>query len=227
MSIKITWYSHACFIIESNGTKIITDPFISGNKLAPIHQNSIKADYICITHGHGDHVGDTVEIAKKNNSMVIANPEICNWLQKHGVKNLHAMQLGGSYSFSWGKLKMVYAGHSSPTPDGAYGGNPGGYIVTIENKKIYHAGDTGLFNDMKLIGEGKIDLALLPIGDNFTMGPEDALKALSFINPGKVIPMHYNTFDLIKQDPTPWITQVNNLKLSEAILLNPGESCSI
>lgn len=227
MSIKITWFGHAFFMIETNKATILIDPFIEGNKLCPVSVKDIKADYICITHGHGDHVGNATEIAKKSGSIIISNPEICAWLGTKGVKNFHSMQIGGSYKFPWGKLKMTMALHSSPMPDASYGGNPAGFIFSIDDKKIYHAGDTGLFGDMKLIGEEKIDLALLPIGDNYTMGPDDALKALNLINPCKVIPMHFNTFDVIKQNVVHWIKDVNASKLSEAIQLSPGESIEL
>ncbi len=227
MSIKITWYGHAFFLIETKNTRILIDPFINGNKLCPISVKDAKADYICITHGHGDHLGETLEIAKIFGSTIVANPEICEWLGRKGGKKFHSMQIGGSYEFPWGNLKMTHALHSSPLPDGSYGGNPAGFIVQAEGKKIYHAGDTGLFGDMKLIGEEKIDLALLPIGDNYTMGTKDATKALQMIKPRKVIPMHFNTFELIKQNPVHWIEEVNESKISEAIQLCPGESINL
>ncbi len=224
MSIKITWFGHAFFMIETQKTTILIDPFIEGNRLCPISVKDAKADYICITHGHGDHLGNAVEIAKKNGSTIISNPEICSWLEKKGAKKIHSMQIGGSFQFPWGKLKMTLALHSSPMPDGSYGGNPAGLIFSIGDQKIYHAGDTGLFGDMKLIGDEKIDMAMLPIGDNYTMGTEDAIKALSLIKPANVIPMHFNTFDIIKQNPVHWIEEVNASGLSKAIQLSPGES---
>ncbi|HBM15749.1 MAG TPA: metal-dependent hydrolase [Lentisphaeria bacterium] len=225
--MKVTWFGHSFFTIESSKVRIAIDPFIEGNKLCPISAGDIEADYICITHGHADHVGSCVEIAKRCGSVVISNPEICEWLANKGAKKNHSMQIGGSYLFQWGKLKMTMALHSSPMPDGSYGGNPMGMIFEIDGKKIYHAGDTGLFGDMKLIGEEKIDLALLPIGDNYTMGSDDALKAIAMIKPSKVIPMHFNTFDVIKQNPVHWIKEINESKLSQAIQLSPGESITL
>lgn len=227
MTIKITWFGHAFFSIETNKTKILIDPFIEGNKLCPISVRDAQADFICVTHGHGDHVGETLEISKKYGSAIISNPEICSWLEKKGAKKIHAMQIGGSFQFPWGKLKMTLALHSSPMPDGSYGGNPAGLIFSIDGKKIYHAGDTGLFGDMKFIGDEKIDMAMLPIGDNYTMGPEDAIKALSLIKPANVIPMHFNTFDIIKQNPVHWIEKINKSKISNAIQLSPGESFNL
>jgi len=227
MSIKITWLSHACFLIEYNNHRILTDPFITGNPLAPVSQDKIEAEYIFVSHGHADHIGDTVEIAKRCGSKVIANPEICEWLKEKGITNSHAMQLGGAYTFPWGKVKMTLAIHSSPMPDGSYGGNPCGFIFYIDSKKIYHACDTGLFYDMTLIGNEGIDLALLPIGDNFTMGPEDAIKAIHLLKPKKVIPIHYNTFDVIKQDPNLWAKEVVEQTAAKPILLKPGNSIEL
>jgi L-ascorbate metabolism protein UlaG (beta-lactamase superfamily) len=227
MTINLTWYSHACFLIEAKGVNLLVDPFLTGNSLAPVSPDKIKADYILVSHGHGDHLGDTVEIAKRTGATVIANPEICEWLLRKGVENTHAMQLGGAYKFPWGKVKMTLAIHSSPMPDGSFGGNPCGFIFYIDDKNIYHACDTGLFYDMTLIGEENIDLALLPIGDNFTMGPDDAIRALHLIKPKKVIPIHYNTFDVIKQDPALWIEEVKKKTDTEPVLLSPGETCKI
>lgn len=224
MSIKITWFGHAFFSIETDKTTILIDPFIEGNRLCPISVRDAYADYICITHGHGDHLGNTFDIAKRHGSVIISNPEICSWLEEKGLKKFHSMQIGGAFAFPWGKLKIALALHSSPMSDGSYGGNPVGFIFFIDGKKIYHAGDTGLFGDMKLIGDEKIDLALLPIGDNYTMGPDDAIKAISMIKPANVIPMHFNTFEVIKQNPVHWIEEVNASGLSKAIQLSPGES---
>ncbi|MCP4179420.1 MAG: metal-dependent hydrolase [bacterium] len=227
MDINITWYSHACFLLEYNGSKIITDPFITGNRLATIKPSEINAEYIFVSHGHADHLGDTVEIAKHTGATVVANPEICNWLADKGVENFHPMQLGGGFNFPFGRAKMVIAHHSSPLPDGSYGGNPCGFIFSLGDKNIYHACDTGLFYDMKLIGDESIDMAFLPIGDNFTMGPDDAFKAIKLIKPDEVIPIHYNTFDVIMQDPKPWVHEVNRKTDTKATLLQPGESYTL
>jgi L-ascorbate metabolism protein UlaG (beta-lactamase superfamily) len=227
MAINLTWYSHACFLIQTNEVNLLVDPFLTGNSLAPVSPDEVETDYILVSHGHCDHLGDTVEIAKRTGAIVVSNPEICGWLHQKGISNTHAMQLGGAHTFSWGTLKMTLALHSSPTPDGGFGGNPCGFIFYIDGKKIYHACDTGLFYDMTLIGEEKIDLALLPIGDNFTMGPSDAIRALHLIKPKKVIPIHYNTFDVIRQDPVPWGEDVRKQTSVEPILLSPGGSYKI
>jgi L-ascorbate metabolism protein UlaG (beta-lactamase superfamily) len=163
-------------------------------------------------------------MGKEENCTIIGGFEVCNWLSGKGVKHTHPIQIGGRYKFPWGEAKMTLALHSSSMPDGSYGGNPAGVILYIDGKKIYHAGDTGLFGDMKLIGEEGIDLAMLPVGDNFTMGPDDALKALKLIAPQYVIPIHYNTFDLIKQDLEQWIDDVATETTTKPPFLIPGES---
>ena len=197
MSIKITWYSHACLLIETEGTKLLVDPFITGNPLSPVDANEVQTDYILISHGHADHVGDSVAIAKRTGAMVISNFEIQNWIASQEVENVHPQHIGGGFDYPWGRVKLTIAQHGSALPDGSYGGNPCGFLFYIDGKKIYHACDTGLFYDMKLIGEEGIDLAILPIGDNFTMGPVDALRAVKLIEPARVVPIHYNTFDII------------------------------
>src|SRR5574341_2006492 len=194
MSIKLTWYGHACFLIETNRAKLLTDPFLSGNQLAPVRADKVQADYILVSHGHGDHVGDAVAIAKRTGATVISNFEIQNWFVGEGVENVHPQHIGGGHDYPWGRVKLTIAHHGSSLPDGTYGGNPAGFLFYIEGKKIYHACDTGLFYDMKLIGEEGIDLANLPSGDNFTMGPDDALRAVQLIEPKEAIPIHYNTF---------------------------------
>jgi L-ascorbate metabolism protein UlaG (beta-lactamase superfamily) len=224
MSIKITWHSHACLLIKTDKAKILIDPFITGNPLASVKVKDIKADYIFVSHGHADHLGDTVEIAKNNKATVIANPEISSWLQKKGVQNVQDIQIGGTAKFSWGNVKMTSATHSSSLPDGSYGGNPGGFLFYIDDKKIYHACDTGLFKDMTLIGDEKIDLAYLPIGDLYTMGIDDSIKAVNFIEPKKVVPIHYNTFDLIKQSPKDWEEKIKKYTDAEPLAIKPGET---
>ena len=224
MSIKITWYSHACLMIETKGTKLLVDPFITGNPLAPIAANDLDPDYIFVSHGHGDHVGDTVDIAKRTGATVVSNFEIHNWLAAQGVENGHPQHIGGGFDYPWGRVKLTIAHHGSALPDGSYGGNPCGFLFYIQGKKIYHACDTGLFYDMKLIGEEGIDLAVLPIGDNFTMGPADALRAVRLIEPKQVLPIHYDTFDVIQQDPAAWKVLVEKQTGATVALLKPGES---
>ena len=221
--MKITWYGHSCFLITTGTTTLLIDPFLSGNSKAPVGPKQVEPQYILVTHGHSDHVGDTIAIAKRSGAMVVANFEICNWLGQQGVEKSHAQHIGGGFNYPWGRLQLTLALHGSSMPDGSYGGNPCGLLLTLEGKRIYHAGDTGLFSDMKLIGEGGVDLAILPIGDNFTMGPDDALRAVQFIQPRQVVPIHYDTFPLISQDPRAWAARVEALTLSRTVVLDPGE----
>jgi len=227
MSIKLTWYGHACFLIETNRAKLLTDPFLSGNQLAPVRADKVQADYILVSHGHGDHVGDAVAIAKRTGATVISNFEIQNWFVGEGVDNVHPQHIGGGHDYPWGRVKLTIAHHGSSLPDGTYGGNPAGFLFYVEGKKIYHACDTGLFYDMKLIGEEGIDLAILPIGDNFTMGPDDALRAVKLIEPKQAIPIHYNTFDVIKQDPHAWARRVEGETATKVVVMKPGDTLEL
>ena len=223
MTINITWYGHACFLIEDGNSKLLIDPFITGNPLAPVGADAVEADYILVSHGHGDHIGDTLDIAKRTGALVISNYEIQNWLVNQGLKHVHPQHIGGGFNYPWGRVKLTIAQHGSALPDGTYGGNPCGFLFTLEGKKIYHACDTGLFFDMKLIGEEGIDLAILPIGDNFTMGPDDALRAVKLIEPRHVVPIHYNTFDVIKQDPYAWADRVKEETSASVTVMKPGD----
>jgi L-ascorbate metabolism protein UlaG (beta-lactamase superfamily) len=227
MTVKITWYSHACFLIETGQTTLLIDPFLSGNPLSAAKADAIETDYILVSHGHGDHLGDTVEIAKRTDATVVSNYEIQTWLANQGIEKTHPQHIGGGFDYPWGRLKLTIAQHGSALPDGSYGGNPCGFLIYLEGKKIYHACDTGLFYDMKLIGEEGIDLAILPIGDNFTMGPDDALRAVKLIEPKQVIPIHYDTFDVIKQDPQAWAERVQKETSAKATVMNPGESLAL
>jgi len=227
MTVKVTWYGHACFLIETSGTRLLTDPFLTGNPLAPVRVDEVQTDYILVSHGHGDHVGDGVAIAKRTGATVISNFEIQNWFVSQGVENVHAQHVGGGYDYPWGRVKLTIAHHGSALPDGTYGGNPVGFLFYIEGKKIYHACDTGLFYDMRLIGEEGIDLAILPIGDNFTMGPDDALRAVKLIEPRQVVPIHYNTFDVIKQDPHAWARRVESETSAKVVVMGPGDTLEL
>jgi L-ascorbate metabolism protein UlaG (beta-lactamase superfamily) len=222
MSTKIIWYGHATLGIETGGYQLVVDPFFAGNPVVNISADQAPADFILISHGHGDHVGDSVSIAKRTGALVISNFEIANWLGKQGVKT-HAQHIGGGHRHPFGYLKLTQALHGSALPDGSYGGNPAGFLLTaLDDKRIYIACDTGLFGDMRLIGEEGIELAILPIGDNYTMGPEDALRAVKLIQPRHVIPIHYNTWGLIAQDPYQWAERVEKETETQAHVLNPG-----
>ena len=227
MTSVFTWFGHATLGLETGGFKLLIDPYFSGNPSVKVKANQVEADYILVTHGHGDHIGDTVEIAKRCSALVISNAEISSWLRKQGVKT-HAQHIGGGYQHPFGYLKLTTALHGSSLPDGSNGGNPAGFLLTTnENKKIYMAGDTGLFGDMKLIGEEGLDLAVIPIGDNYTMGPADALRAVKLLNPKAVIPIHFNTFDLIRQDPQAWAERVEAETDSKVHLMQPGDTYSL
>jgi len=227
MSTKVTWLGHAALSLETDGFNILVDPFLSGNPTASVAPAKVNADFILLSHGHGDHLGDTVAIAERTGAIVITNAELSDWLDKQGVRT-HGQHLGGGFHHPFGYLKLTLAIHGSGLPDGSYGGNPAGFLLTTnDNKKIYMACDTGLFGDMRLIGEEGIDLAILPIGDNYTMGPDDALRAVKMLEPGQIVPIHYNTFEVIAQDPKDWAQRVEDETDSKVHVIAPGESVTI
>lgn len=200
--MQITYYGHSCFGVQIGSKKLLFDPFISGNPLAKsIDLKSIEADYILVSHGHGDHVADLIPLAKQTGATVISNYEIVTWLEKQGIKKVHPMNIGGHWIFDFGKVKCVNAVHSSSLPDGTYGGNPMGFLIETAETNFYYAGDTALHYDMKLIGDfKKMHFAFLPLGNNYTMGVDNAVIASEFIKCDKIIGMHYDTFDMIKID---------------------------
>ena len=227
MSFTLTWLGHGAFFLETGGNKILVDPFLSENPAASAGPDQFQPNFILLSHGHDDHLGDTVDIARRTGAPVITNYELCSWLRDQGLTT-HAQHVGGGCSHPFGYLKFTQALHGSGLPNGQDGGNPVGFLLTTkEGQKLYLACDTGLFGDMRLIGEEGIDLAVLPIGDNFTMGPEDALKAVKMIQPKHVIPVHYNTWDMIAQDPDAWAERVRTETESEVHVLKPGESFSL
>ncbi len=221
--VEITFYGHSCLGVVVDDTHLLIDPFLSDNPMAEVSADDVPADYVLVSHGHGDHVGDAVEIAKRTGAMTISNNEIRGWFVAQGIENSHPLHIGGGYDFPFGRVKLTIAHHGSALPDGSYGGAPAGFLLTLAGKKIYHACDTGLFYDMKLIGEEGLDLAVLPIGDNFTMGPDDALRAVKLLEPKVVIPVHYGTWELIAQDPHAFAARVEAETPAKCVVLKPGE----
>jgi L-ascorbate metabolism protein UlaG (beta-lactamase superfamily) len=227
MTLEFTWFGHATLGLKTGGFNILVDPYFTGNPTVKVKASEVTADYILVTHGHGDHLGDTVEIAKRCDATVISNAEISGWLRQKGIK-VHGQHLGGGFQHPFGYLKLTLALHGSGLPDGSYGGNPAGLLLTTNDElKVYMAGDTGLFGDMRLIGEEGIDLAVIPIGDNYTMGPKDALRAVKMLAPRIVVPIHYNTFGLIKQDVIAWADQVKAETQAIPKVLQAGESFTL
>ena len=227
MSTVVTWLGHGTFSIETSGKTIIIDPFFTGNPAATTTADAVHPDALIISHGHADHIGDAVDIAARTGCLVIANFEIVEWLKKQGVENLHPQHIGGAHQHEFGVVKLTIAHHGSALPDGSNGGNPCGILMRLADGTLYHACDTGLFYDMKLIGEEGIDLAILPIGDNFTMGPEDALRAVNLIHPRRVIPNHFGTWPVIEQDAHAWSNLVNQKTDTKCLVLETGESVNL
>jgi L-ascorbate metabolism protein UlaG (beta-lactamase superfamily) len=225
MTNTFTWFGHATLGLETGGQRLLIDPFFNGNPTAAAKADEVAADYLLVTHGHGDHVGDAVSIAQRTGATVIANAEISGWMARQGVEKTHAQHIGGGFHYPFGYLKLTLALHGSALPDGSNGGNPVGFLLTTtDGKKVYLAGDTGLFGDMKLIGEAGLDLAVLPIGDNYTMGPEDALRAVKLLAPKHVIPIHFSTWDLIEQNAADWAARVTAETGTQVHVLKPGGS---
>lgn len=223
--MKTTYYGHSCFAVQIKNRTLLFDPFITPNELAKsIDMNKVAADYILITHAHDDHMADALTIAKRTGALMITNFEVAEWLGKQGVSKTHAVNPGGSMKLDVCRLKFVSAIHSSSFPDGSYGGNPGGFVVESEEGNFYYSGDTALTLDMKLIGEStKLKWAALCIGDNFTMGADDAIKAADFVGCNEILGVHYDTFPPIKIDHKAAIEKFS-AKGKKLHLLKPGET---
>lgn len=221
--MKLRYFSHSSFQLKTDaGHTILIDPFLDDNPTSPVKSADLAADFIVLTHGHGDHVGDAFKIAERTQALFICVNELANYCIGKGFR-AHNMHIGGAHTFDFGRLKFTIAHHGSMTPDNTYGGEPAGVVLTADGKSVYHTGDTGLFYDMKLIGEmTPIDYMLLPIGDNFTMGIRDAVKAVELTNPKVAIPMHYNTFPVIAADPDDFRKQVEAIG-RKARVMNYGE----
>lgn len=225
MTMELTWLGHGSWSLRIGRERVLLDPFLDESPTAPIKAADVEADYVLVSHGHFDHVSDVAAIANRTGAGVVANFEIAQWFAtKHGVKSTVGMNLGGQLALPFGTVKLTVAWHSSQLPDGSYGGSAGGFLVTTEKRRIYFACDTALFADMRLIGHGGLDLAVLPIGDLYTMGPDDSLEAIRLLNPQRVVPNHFNTWPPIAQDAAAWADAVRAHTGATPIVLEPGGS---
>jgi len=220
---RAQFLGHSCVSLSDGRHRLLVDPYLTGNPLATVKADEVEADYILVTHGHGDHVGDAIAIARRTGATIIATFELATLCQGEGAA-VHPMHIGGAHEFPFGRVKLTIAHHGGGHGADAsrYTGPPVGFLITLDGKTVYHAGDTGLFYDMKLIGEmNRIELAFLPIGDNFTMGISDAVRAVEFLQPRRVVPMHYDTFPVVSADPQQFVAQVQG---AEVVVLAPGET---
>ncbi len=226
MSTKITWLGHSAFAMQTGKHHLVIDPFVDDSPSAPLSAADLKCDFLLLTHGHFDHVADAVALAQRTGAVVVANYEIGEWLKSQGVdaEKVVAMNTGGACQLPCGRVKMTPALHSSSLPDGSYGGVAGGFILDLPEGGVYFAGDTALSLEMKLIGLHQLRLAVLPIGDLFTMGPAESVEAIKFLNPQQVLPCHYNTWPPIVQDAGAWAEQVRLHTAAEPVVLAPGAS---
>jgi len=228
--MKLTYFGHSAFQFEMGGSNLLLDPFITGNMHTEgvVAAESLSPDFILLTHAHGDHWGDTADIATRSGAMVVGNFEITQYLtSNYGHENVQPLNTGGSWDFDWGRVTQTYARHSSAFPDGTYGGNPNGYIIEAEGKVIYAMGDTSPFSEMEWLGQDyDIDIALMPIGDCFTMGPAASIRAANMLQAALTIPIHYNTFPLIEVDPSAWVDLMSEAG-HNARVLTPGETIEV
>ena len=223
-NIQLLFHGHSAFQIDHDEWSLLIDPFITGNPVATVKAETLNPTHIILTHGHGDHLGDTIEIAKRTGSTVITTFEVANYLKAHGLENVADLGVGGGRNFEFGRVKFTIAHHGSAAPDGTYMGAAAGALISIGGRTLYHAGDTALTLDMKLLGEmHAVDVAMLPIGDNYTMDVVDAIKAVEFVNPRVAIPMHFDTFPPIKADAGQFKNGVEALG-KEGVVLKPGET---
>ena len=228
MSFELKWLGHGSWAMNISGKDVLLDPFLDQNPSAPCKAAELAADFILVSHGHFDHVADVAAIANRTDATVVAMYEIAEWFAaQQSVENTLGMNLGGGVDLPFGRVTMTIAWHSSQLPDGSPGGSPAGFLIEAESKRVYFACDTALFGDMRLIGDKGIDVAVLPIGDLFTMGPDDAVAATKLIRPGKVLPAHYNTWPPIEQDAAAWAKQVNAETDAEAVVLTPGDTLPV
>lgn len=227
--MDITWLGHNCWQIVAGETTLLLDPFLDDSPTAPVKAADVSPQFVLLSHGHFDHVSDAVSIASRTGATVLANFEITEWLKAHGIaeEKLVPMNLGGGVDLPFGRAQMTLAHHSSSLPDGSYGGNPAGFLLELEGKRIYFACDTALFLEMKLIGLGGLDLAVVPIGDQYTMGPSQSVEAINLLTPRRVLPCHYNTWPPIAQDAAAWAEEVRKQTGAEPCVLQPGGSLSI
>lgn len=227
VGMKLKYFSHSSFqITTASGQTLLIDPFLDDNPTSPVKSADVSADFIILTHAHGDHIGDSFKIAERTDPLFICVNELANYCISKGFR-AHNMHIGGAYTFDFGRLKFTIAHHGSMTPDNTYGGEPAGVVLTIDGKTVYHTGDTGLFYDMKLVGEmNPLDYMLLPIGDNFTMGISDAVKAVELADPSVAIPMHYNTFPVIEADPHEFKAKVEAIG-KKAVVMAYGQEIDL
>ncbi len=222
MATEFTWLGHGSWSIRAGTINILLDPYLDDSPTVKVKSDEVEADYILVSHGHFDHVADVVAIAHRTHATVVANFEICEWLAKQQVKKTEQMNTGGGIDLPFGRVVMTLAHHSSGMPDGSYGGDACGFVLKLKDGNVYFACDTALFLDMKLIGAVGLDLAVLPIGDRFTMGPDDAVEATNLLAPRRVVPVHYDTWPPIAQDVNAWAQRIRVHTRAEAVVIEPG-----